>query len=152
MRNSASWIAFPAFLHIKNLDVWICNDSFFKGDDTDLHTSWKVMCQLISVLNKGLFNAMHSWKCRSVMWNQHPYIMINVLKINSAFSVHFFMVSEVISVCFSTLCDWLKSSRHFLNQSQVKPKPCNGDLHAHVFPRLFWLVHYFVCVCCHCSE
>ena len=25
--------------------------------------------------------------------------------------------------CIATLCDWLKISRHFFNQSEVKPKP-----------------------------
>ena len=31
--------------------------------------------------------------------------------------------TPIALVCIATLCDWLKISRHFLNQSEVKPKP-----------------------------
>ena len=36
--------------------------------------------------------------------------------------------------CFTTLCDWLANSRHFLNQWEAKPKPTVTC--AHAFPAL----------------
>ena len=31
--------------------------------------------------------------------------------------------SHLLRFCFTSLCDWLEKLRHFLNQSEVKPKP-----------------------------
>ena len=38
--------------------------------------------------------------------------------------------SRLLCFCFTTLCDWLKNSRPFLNQSEVKLKPIVTCWHA----------------------
>ena len=40
------------------------------------------------------------------------------------------VILRLVWVCITTLCDWLTSSRHFLNQWESKPKPIVLSPHA----------------------
>ena len=71
-----------------------------------------------------------------------------------------FECRKVIGFAFATLHYWLKNSRQFFIQSEVKPKPI-VTLLPRVFPRFasatcnyfeFWFVHCIVCVLCDCPE
>ena len=47
---------------------------------------------------------------------------------------------QLLWFCIARLCDWLKkTSRHFINQSEVKPKPIVTCLHA--FSRAWHRLH-----------
>jgi len=45
------------------------------------------------------------------------------IALHSGFQLSVDSSSRMLCFCFSSLNDWLKNSRHFLNQSQVNPKP-----------------------------
>ena len=52
----------------------------------------------------------------------------------------FKVIRTCLLFCFTTLCDWLKNSRHFLDQSKEIPNPIY-DLLAHIFPRLAYVTY-----------
>ena len=53
----------------------------------------------------------------------------------------YFRNCSAIWFCIATLCDWLKMSRHFLDQSEVKPKPI--VTYSHAFSRAWHGRHVF---------
>ena len=51
------------------------------------------------------------------------------------------VVPQLLWFCIATVCDWLKISRHFLDQSEVKPKPI--VTYSHAFSRAWRQLHVF---------
>ena len=77
--------------------------------------------------------------------------------LKSSFQLSVETNSRLLWICFTTYCDWFKTSA---NQKTSKTKT-NRDLFARVYPRLtpvtricfkLWLVHCVVCVFCEWPE
>ena len=143
------------FLHHLKISVWRITLFEMKGNyQTRVQHIWLVFC--FDFIKLWVNNVC--WHEMKFMSNQWHRLQINDINAQSMTSVK--SNSGLFCFCFTTLCDWLKNSHHFLDQSEVKQRSktkTTHDLLARVFPRLtsvtwicleFWLVDCVVCDCC----